>query len=242
MELIPQTIQAVRDRMAQAAQYAQRNPDDITLIAVSKQKPIADIIAAYEAGVRHFGENRTEELAEKSIALAHLTDLKWHFIGHLQSRQSQEVAKYAHYFHALDRVSIAEHLSNQLTKLDRQLSVFIQVNVSGEATKGGFICHPWQTQSQQLEILIQSIKQIVTLPNLSIQGLMTMAPWNASDATLHSIFKNMAELALYLPTQLSNLPILQLSMGMSGDFEIAIMEGATHVRVGSAIFGERYSK
>lgn len=228
-----EAIQVIQRRIIQAAERAQRNSADITLVAVSKQKSIAHILAAYEAGLRHFGENRTEELAEKAIALAHLTDLKWHFIGHLQSRQSQVVAQYAHYFHALDSLKIAARLSEQLVKFKRNLSVFVQVNISGEVSKSGFDCQ----QPQQIKALIETLQQITMLPNLSIQGLMTMAPWDAPEATLHTIFSNMTALAHDLQIQLPH--ITQLSMGMTDDFEIAIEEGATYVRIGRAIFGER---
>jgi len=230
------SIQTVRNCVMQAAQRAQRNPDEITLIAVSKQKPITNIVTAYQMGIRHFGENRTDELTEKAVALAHLTDLKWHFIGHLQSRQSQTVAQYAHYFHAVDSVKIAERLSMQLLEFNRQLSIFIQVNISGETSKSGFDCQQWQTQPQLVEALIQPIEYIKKLPNLSLQGLMTMAPWDVPETVLRYVFASTTALIHYLRPQLPNSQ--QLSMGMTDDFEIAIEEGATHVRIGRAIFGE----
>ncbi len=232
-------VQAIQQRIAQAAQTAQRNPEDIHLVAVSKRKPIADIVAAYEAGVRDFGENYTDELAEKAQALSHLTDLRWHFIGHLQSRQSLTVAQYAHAFHALDRLKIAERLSSQLGELGRSLPVFIQVNISGEETKSGFECSQWREDATQFTALVKVIKQIAELPNLKIQGLMTMAPFDADEAALHQIFGNLRQLAAQINEQLPQLSLQQLSMGMSQDFEIAIAEGATHVRIGSAIFGAR---
>jgi len=235
-----QAMQAIQNRIAQAAQGAGRNAEDITLVAVSKTKPIEAIITAYEAGIRHFGENRADELEEKAVALNHLKDLKWHFIGHLQTRQSKPIVRYAHYFHAVDRVKIAQHLSTQLQTLKRNLPVFIQVNVSGEESKSGFKCNDWQKDIQQIETLIQAIKEIATLPNIQILGLMTMAPFNAPEDTLRPIFQNMETLSQYLSEQLSDMTINQLSMGMSGDFEIAIEEGATHVRIGSAIFGKRF--
>lgn len=230
-----QAVQAIRDRIEQAAQRVRRSSADITLVAVSKQKPIEDIVTVYDAGIRNFGENRAEELEEKAQALSHLSDLKWHFIGHLQTRQSKAVAQYAHYFHAVDSVKIAKRLSSQLVELNRDLLVFIQVNTSGEESKGGFRCDNWQQNKQQFEELMQAMQEIAKLPKLQILGLMTMAPFDATEDMLHKIFKSMAELSAYLPAQ-------QLSMGMSGDFEIAIEEGATHVRIGSAIFGKRTHK
>jgi len=239
MENHHQAIQTIYTRIAQAAQRAGRSAEEITLVAVSKRKSIEDILAVYETGVRHFGENRVEELEEKAIALSYLADLKWHFIGQLQTRQSKPVAQYAHYFHAVDRLKIAQRLSSQLIEFNRSLPVFIQVNVSGEASKGGFLCDNWQNNLQQSEDLLQAIKAIIKLPNLKVLGLMTMAPFNAPEETLHPIFNNMANLSAYLRDKLPDIPIQQLSMGMSGDFEIAIEEGATYVRIGSAIFSER---
>ena len=232
-------LQATEDRIIQAAQRAKRDSNDVTLIAVSKRKPIADIEAAYAAGIRHFGENRTEEFAEKVSALQHLSDLTWHFIGNLQTRQSLVVAQYADSFHAVDRLKIAERLSKQLAELDRQLPIFVQVNISGEASKSGFDCTDWQTNPTKINAFIDDLRQIAELPNLSLQGLMTMAPFDATEAELREIFRSMAALSAHLAKHCSELPLLQLSMGMSNDFELAIEEGATHVRIGSAIFGER---
>jgi len=234
-----QTIQATLARIEQAAQRSGRTGDEIRLIAVSKQKPLADIINAYEAGVRHFGENRSEELEKKAQALSHLTDLKWHFIGHLQSRQSKAVAQYAHYFHALDRLKIAQSLSAKLVEQQRRLSVFIQVNVSGEESKSGFACQNWQQDTSQLEALIEVVKAVHQLPQLDLLGLMTMAPFDVNEQNLRTIFKKIAALSRCLRDKLPEINASQLSMGMSGDFEIAIEEGATHVRIGSAIFGAR---
>ena len=239
MENDNQAVQATLARIKQAAQRANRSAKEIILVAVSKQKPIEDIVTAYNAGVRHFGENRAEELEEKALSLSHLTDLNWHFIGHLQTRQSKAIAQYAHCFHAVDRVKIAERLSSHLMELERNLPIFIQINTSGEESKGGFVCNNWQNDAPQTEALLQSIKDIAALPKLQVLGLMTMAPFDATEEVLHTIFKSMAALSAYLQKKLPEIPALQLSMGMSGDFEIAIEEGATHVRIGSAIFGKR---
>lgn len=232
-------VQVINQRIRQAAERSGRSESDITLVAVSKQKPIEAIVTAYNAGVRHFGENRAEELAEKAQALSHLTDLKWHFIGHLQTKQSKPVAQYAHYFHAVDRLKIARQLSRQLTELGRTLPVFIQINTSGEASKSGFACDNWQEDAQQTDTLRQTVEEIASLPNLQVSGLMTMAPFDSTEAVLRPIFQSTALLSAYLKENLPDIPVQQLSMGMSGDFEIAIEEGATHVRIGSAIFGSR---
>ncbi|MEN8219991.1 MAG: YggS family pyridoxal phosphate-dependent enzyme [Pseudomonadota bacterium] len=234
-----QLVENVLNRIQQAADRADRSADNVTLVAVSKTQPVEDILAAYQAGIRHFGENRAEELAEKAIQLSHLKDLQWHFIGHLQTRQSKPVAEHAHYFHAVDRVKIAEHLSRQLQELDRTLPVFIEVNVSGEESKGGFNCANWENDQEQRDILLEAVKAIAALPNLSIRGLMTMAPFKAPEDIIRNIFKRLHQLSEWLNAELPELKAKELSMGMSGDFEIAVEEGATHVRVGSAIFGKK---
>jgi pyridoxal phosphate enzyme (YggS family) len=206
------------------------------LVAVSKTKPIEAIIHAYEAGLRHFGENRAEELEKKAQALAHLTDIQWHFIGHLQSRQSKPVSTYAHYFHAVDRVKIAERLSSQL---DRVLPVFIEVNLSGEESKAGFDLKSWETSEEQRQIFLNAIQTIMSLKNIKIKGLMTMAPFEAPEPIIRNIFKRLKNLMIWLNSTFPHLQATDLSMGMSNDFHIAIAEGATYIRVGSAIFGER---
>ncbi len=239
MEQTTDAIHTTLARIEHAAQRSGQSAEQITLIAVSKQKPMADIIKAYEAGIRHFGENRCDELEKKAHALSHLKDINWHFIGQLQSRQVKTVAEYAHFFHALDRVKIANSLSDKLLTFNRTLPVFIQVNVSGEETKSGFNCEHWQQDKQQINDLISAIQQIMQLPRLRVLGLMTMAPFNAPEEDLRKIFRRMADLSGYLKENLNDPAISCLSMGMSGDFEIAIEEGATHVRIGSAIFGTR---
>ena len=137
-------VDHILQRMQVAAERVGRTADEITLVAVSKTKPVEDILAAYAAGIRHFGENRAEALAEKAQTLAHLTDIQWHFIGHLQTRQSQPIAEHAHCFHAVDREKIAVRLSNQLQGTGRTLPIFIELNISGEASKGGFAMSAWE--------------------------------------------------------------------------------------------------
>ncbi|MEN8220035.1 MAG: YggS family pyridoxal phosphate-dependent enzyme [Pseudomonadota bacterium] len=232
-------VQNVLDRINEAAKRGGRSATNITLVAVSKTKPIEDIVAAYHAGVRHFGENRANELAEKAAALSHLPDIQWHFIGHLQTRQSNPVAEHAHYFHAVDRIKIAERLSTQLQELDRTLPVFIEVNISGEESKGGFKCADWENNQEQRDTISRAMRSIAALPNIQVCGLMTMAPWTAPEATLRDIFSRLRRLSEWLNSHFPEQQATELSMGMSGDFEIAIEEGATCVRVGSAIFGKR---
>jgi PLP dependent protein len=231
-----QPIKKVLETIEDTAQHSQRNIKEITLVAVSKTKPVEAIIKAYEAGLRHFGENRAEELEQKAQALAHLTDIQWHFIGHLQSRQSKPVAKYAHFFHAVDRIKIAEKLSSQL---DHVLPIFIEVNLSGEESKAGFDLKTWETSQEQQQVFLDAIQTIMSLKNIKIKGLMTMTPFEAPEPIIRNIFKRLKNLMTWLNSRLPALQLTDLSMGMSDDFHIAIEEGSTYVRVGSAIFGTR---
>jgi pyridoxal phosphate enzyme (YggS family) len=234
-----EAVRAVRERMAQAAEHSGRRAADVELVAVSKGKPVEELNAAYVAGVRHFGENRSAELAEKATALAHLPDLQWHFIGHLQSRQVQDVARHAHCFHAVDRIKIAERMQQALEEEGRELAVYLQVNVSGEESKGGFECDAWPEEPAQLTAFFDAVRAIAAMPRLQVLGLMTMAPYNATENALRTVFSRLHSLSERLDAELPGLDARGLSMGMSGDFEIAIEEGSTLVRVGSAIFGAR---
>ncbi len=239
MNIHEQRLAQVRQRIALAARGAGRDPAAVELIAVSKRKPIDDIRAAYAAGVRHFGENRADELETKAQALADLPDLTWHFIGHLQTRQSQAVARHAHCFHAVDRLRIAERLSNQLVDLGRQLPVFVQVNISGEESKSGFAVYDWEQDPAQLPALRDALARIAALPALAPIGLMTMAPFQAEPDALARLFTRMARLGEAVVDLLPGRDRCALSMGMTQDFELAVAAGATHVRIGTAIFGAR---
>jgi hypothetical protein len=232
-------VQEVRERIAAAARRAGRDPAAVELVAVSKTKPVADILSVYDAGLRAFGENRTEEFEAKALAITGRPDLRWHFIGHLQTRRSLAVAQHAHWFHAVDRLKIAQRLSGQLDDLGRRLKVFVQVNVSGEASKGGFICNDWQHAPGQLPALTDAVLAVSELPHLELAGLMTMAPLGAEGPRLREIFNRMKQLSVRLNEDLPMLNAPALSMGMSGDYEIAVAAGATHVRIGTAIFGPR---
>lgn len=238
MEKFEENIANVIKRVHAAAERSGRPADTITLIAVSKTQTIDAIQTAYKYGVREFGENRSKELEEKATQLSSLPDIKWNFIGSLQTKQAGPVAECGHVFHAVDRVEIATTLSRKLDKYGKELKVYIQVNVSGEETKSGFDCSAWETNVDQRDTLLNSIEVIGKLPNLEIQGLMTMAPISASASpdTIRNIFRRTKNLSDWVRTVYSANQFQKLSMGMSGDFEIAIEEGATCVRVGSAIF------
>jgi hypothetical protein len=235
-------------RIEQAAARAGREPAEITLVAVTKTWPPETVLAAYAAGLRHFGENRAEELAEKRPYLeSHLgpnSGAAWHLIGTLQSRKTTQAAAYADMFHALDRLKIAHRLARDMAANGRlamgfALPVFLEVNVSGEAAKSGFDCTRWEEDAAQTAVLRSVAAEINAMPALSLAGLMTMAPWNAPIEEIRAVFCRTRQLATRLQTDLLLATPLQLSMGMTDDFEVAIEEGATHVRIGRAIFGER---
>jgi PLP dependent protein len=239
---LQQNYTAVLNRIAAAAQRAGREADEITLVAVTKTWPAETVLAAYEVGMRHFGENRPEELAEKRTAVARIlgpdSGIVWHQIGPAQSRKTGLVAAHADLFHALDRLKIAERLGRELGENGRYLPTFLEVNISGEASKAGFPATDWEgaaTQQAELRTIVQAL---ATLPDLPLRGLMTMAPWHAPESEIRAVFRRTKALADWLNANAA-ANLTWLSMGMTDDFEIAIEEGATHVRVGRAIFGER---
>ena len=226
MATISANLQAVRARIDAAARAAGRNPDDITLLAVSKTWPADCVHAAAAAGQRAFGENYVQEGVAKATELSAL-GLDWHFIGPLQSNKTRPVAEAFDWVHSIDRLKIAERLAEQRPAARGPLNVCLQVNVSGEETKSG--CRP--------EEAMTLARAIAELPNLRLRGLMCIpeptddpAAQRRPFATLRTLYEQLRAEGLILDT---------LSMGMSHDIEAAIAEGATMVRVGTAIFGER---
>ncbi|UCG23859.1 MAG: YggS family pyridoxal phosphate-dependent enzyme [Chloroflexota bacterium] len=239
--------QAVLERIDAAAERSGRQAEDITLVTVTKTWPAETVVAAYQAGMRQFGENRAEELVGKrpavETALGPDSGISWHAIGALQSRKTNLVADAADVFHALDRTKIANRLSRRLVENGRSeskpLPVFVEVNLSGEASKSGLDCRDWEASGEQKQALQQMARLVIDLPGLVPLGLMTMAPWLAEEDVIRSVFRRMRELAQWLQDAEPDGQWSKLSMGMTDDFEIAIEEGATHIRVGRAIFGPR---
>ncbi|MEZ4732146.1 MAG: YggS family pyridoxal phosphate-dependent enzyme [Caldilineaceae bacterium] len=228
---IVDNLAAVRERMVAAAERVGRNPNDITLVAVSKTKPMAAIAAAYQAGQRDFGENRLEELwpkVEEAQQLG-LRDIRWHLIGTIQSRKTVQAVGPFVLIHSIDRGKIAERLSRDAEAANCVLSVLLEVNVSGETSKHGFTP----------EELVATAADLLALPGLHIMGLMTMAPLVEEAEATRPVFRRLRALQDTLRTRYPTGDWQHLSMGMTNDFEVAIEEGATLVRVGSAIFGSR---
>lgn len=223
MSTIAENIAKVRERIREAAQASQRDLASIGLLAVSKTKPAAAIREAHAAGLRDFGENYLQEALNKQAELTDL-DLIWHFIGPIQSNKTKAIAEHFHWVHSVDRLKVAERLAAQRPAHLPPLFICLQVNVSGEASKSG--CSP-----QELPALAQAVTQ---LPQLKLRGLMTIPEPTADLAAQHAALARLRELRDGL-----NLGLDTLSMGMSQDLEAAIDEGATWVRIGTALFGAR---
>jgi pyridoxal phosphate enzyme (YggS family) len=228
---IAHNLAVVRARMAKAAQRVGRRNDEITLVAVSKTKPFSAIAAAYMAGQRDFGENRVEELWPKveEAKRVGFDEIRWHLIGTLQSRKTDEAVGPFALVHSIDRVKIADRLSRDAMQVGCVMSVLIEVNVSGEASKHGF------TPDE----LREAAPHLLALPGVQIHGLMTMAPLEAEPEATRPVFRSLRQLRDELTQRHPGEHWRQLSMGMTNDFEVAIEEGATLVRIGSAIFGQR---
>lgn len=221
----------VQERVDVACAKAGRDPRDVTLMAVSKTHGADRVREAYDAGCRLFGENKVQEAGGKADQLATLADLRWAFIGHLQTNKAKDVARFASEFHALDSVRLARALDRHLSDLGRTLDVYLEVNSSGEASKFGLA--PAEVESFAGEV--------AAFPRLRVRGLMTLAVFSDDASEVRACFQRMRELQQRLRG--SGVPgsYDELSMGMSGDFELAIEYGATTVRVGQAIFGPRES-
>jgi len=238
---IGDNLNRVRDVIAAACSRVHRDPADVTLVAVSKLRSPADILAAAEAGVQHFGENRVEEAYAKLPSVKAQTQLQltWHMVGHIQSRKARDVAPLFDVVHSVDRVKLAEKLAQAVVESSHDMmDVLLQMNVSGEVSKSGFEATGWQTHQAVREQLWQDVDYVAKLPGLRVRGLMTMAPIVADPEETRPIFAGLMALRDALSEDF-DLPLPELSMGMTDDYPVAIEEGATMVRIGRAIFGER---
>lgn len=236
MTPLAERIAAVQSRILAAAKSAGRDPAEVTLVAVSKTHPPESIAAAAECGLRHFGENRVKEALPKMQALASRPELAWHMVGHLQSRKAQEAATAGFVLiHSVDSLKLAGRLARVAEAEGRRLEVLLECNVSGETSKAGFAA----ADRAQWAGLLPDIEAITTLRGVRVRGLMTLAPIVVQPADARPYFARLRELREYLQRALPAADWAQLSMGMTDDFEAAILEGATVVRIGRAIFGER---
>jgi pyridoxal phosphate enzyme (YggS family) len=228
-EEIVSNLAQVRERISEAADRVGRSPDEITLVAVAKTRSPAEILSAYRAGVRHFGENRVEEAEEKRPQLD-LADVTWHMVGHLQRRKARRAIDLFDVLHSVDSVRLAQRLERVAAESEKVLRILVEVNVSGEESKYGF---PLADRAE----LVAAIEEMVPLPHLCIEGLMTVAFIAADPEQVRPVFAGLRELRDKLRARIPQVSWRHLSMGMTDDFELAIEEGATMVRIGRAIFG-----
>lgn len=226
MSAIADNLQAVHARISKAAAAVDRSPESVRLLAVSKTWPLACVVDAAEAGQRAFGENYVQEGIDKIAAISG-RNLEWHFIGPLQSNKTKPVAEHFDWVHSIERLKIAERLSAQRPAYLRPLQVCVQVNVSGEASKSG--CAP----DKALELC----RAVAALPGLQLRGLMAIPEPSDDPQAQREPFRQLRELSEQI--RAAGLQLDTLSMGMSHDLEAAVAEGATIVRIGTAIFGER---
>ncbi len=231
-ENIAENIARIRERIAQAARRSGRDADSVTLMAVSKTVEPARIVQAYAAGLRVFGENRVQEFADKAPKLTEMADAEWRLIGHLQSNKARKAAELFHGVDSVDSLRLAEKLNQAAGQAGKLLPVLIEINVGGEENKTGMAA-----DSPELQEILQSAAK---LESLEIRGLMTVPPYTEDPEGARSYFRKLREWRNQIAAR--KLPRIQmevLSMGMSHDFEVAIEEGSTCVRVGTAIFGAR---
>ena len=217
---IEQNIQEVQTRIARACERGGRSPDEVTLVAITKTHDATTVRAAFEAGIRHFGENRVQEAGVKLVELENVRgESTWHMVGHLQTNKVKTALELFDIIQSVDSVKLADFVNRNAPK---PFPVFLEVNVAEEETKSGF----------SIAQIDSAISEISKMSNLRIRGLMTIAPWVNDPEEVRPVFRRLRELR-------DSLGLDQLSMGMTDDFEVAIEEGATSVRVGRAIFGKR---
>ena len=232
---IQENIAEIRERMERAARRAGRSLDDVALMAVTKTHPAEVIVDAYRAGLRLFGENRVQEFSAKAAALAELASAEWHMIGHLQSNKAAKAAELFHAVDSVDSVKLAERLDAAAASLRKKISVLIEVNVGGEQAKSGVA-----PDSQEFEEILQAAGR---LHALQFRGIMTVPPFTDDPEEARPYFRKLREMRDRIGARkIPGVGMDVLSMGMSHDFEIAIEEGSTCVRVGTAIFGDRGRK
>ena len=226
--MIKEHLTEVKERIEQACIRSGRNPGEVTLIAVSKTKPVPMLEEAYAAGARDFGENKVQEIAAKKPELPE--DIRWHMIGHLQRNKVGQVLGKAVLIHSVDSLRLARQIETDAAKAGLDVDILLEVNVAREESKYGFML-------EEVEDAIMTIKDF---PHVHIKGLMTIAPFVDNPEENRGIFKKLFEFAVDIDKKnIDNVTMGVLSMGMTGDYEVAVEEGATMVRVGTGIFGVR---
>ena len=226
--MVKENLAIVEERVKAACDRAGRSYGSVTLVAVSKTKPVRLVEQAYEYGIRQFGENKAQEMKEKYDMLP--KNIEWHFIGHLQTNKIKYVLGRATLIHSVDSIHLAEAIEAECVKKGLEADVLVEVNVAQEETKSG-------VKTEEAEELVRKIS---VLPHVHIKGLMTIAPFVENAGNNRMIFRTLKDLSVDIGSKnIDNVSMNILSMGMTNDYEVAIEEGATHIRVGTAIFGER---
>lgn len=230
--MVTENLKQVEEKIVKACERSGRPREEVTLIAVSKTKPVEMIEEAMKSGIRIFGENKVQEIIKKEAVLPN--DIDWHLIGHLQRNKVRQIAGKVAMIHSVDSLRLAEQIQKEYKKINETAKILVEVNVAREESKFGLM--PEETE--------KVVREIAKMPNITVCGLMTIAPYveNPEDNRVH--FQNLRKLLVDINAiYIDNISMRELSMGMTGDYEIAIEEGATFVRVGTGIFGERqYSK
>lgn len=231
MIMIQENWAQVENHIYQACQKANRRREEVTLIAVSKTKPVEMLKEAYQCGARDFGENKVQEIMDKILQMPE--DTKWHMIGHLQTNKVKYIIDKTTLIHSVDSLRLAEEINRQAIKHQLTADILIEVNIAGEETKFGI----------SKEETLDMIKAISQLSNVRIKGLMTIAPYVTNPEDNRTYFRQIKQLSVDIAQEnIDNVSMDILSMGMTGDYMVAIEEGSTHVRVGTGIFGERNYK
>lgn len=226
--MIAENYKQVKENIAQACRAVGRNPEEVTLIAVSKTKPVEMLQQAYDAGARCFGENKVQEIMDKYPCLPE--DIKWHMIGHLQRNKVKYIVDKVELIHSVDSLRLAETIEAEAKKHQVKVPVLIEVNVAEEESKFGL----------KPEEVIPFLETISHFEYLQVKGLMTIAPYVEDPEENRQIFKNLKQISVDIKEKnMNNITMEILSMGMTGDYQVAVQEGATMVRVGTGIFGER---
>ena len=226
--MISEKLAEVRRRIDDACRRVGRSPDEVILIAVSKTRPVEDIWEAYNAGALHFGENKVQELADKIPQMP--LDIQWHMIGHLQRNKVKYIVGKTALIHSVDSLRLAEEISKEAVKQNVTVQFLIEVNVAEEDSKFGV----------SLEEALEIAPKIAMLPGVRLKGLMTIAPYTENPENNRLYFRKLKQLSVDIKKKnIDNVSMDVLSMGMTGDYEVAVEEGATFVRVGTGIFGER---
>lgn len=227
--MIAENLKYVNERIQKSCLKAGRDEKEVTLIAVSKTKPVSDLMEAYQEGCREFGENKVQELVDKYEVMP--KDIHWHMIGHLQTNKVKYIVDKVTMIHSVDSIKLAREISKEAQKKQVTVSILIEVNVAGEESKFG-------VSMEEAEPLI---RKIALLDGIKICGLMTIAPYVEDGEKNRQYFADLKQLSVDIATKnIDNVNMNVLSMGMTGDYAVAIEEGATYVRVGTGIFGERH--